>query len=336
MILEGDKESNMSMITNDAVNRAIDYILGHIHEELSVDDVAAHCHFSKYYFSRMFRKETGESVYAFIKRLKLEQSAFRMKVEPGRTVTEIGCEFGYSPSNYSWMFRQRYQTNPVNFRRTVEQATVRHAFMHMDAVGGAAERTISDLHAGEGQDPKTYGCLERFEECNRKITIQNLPDYFVLYERRIGSYHQLNGQLGDFIGKYQRFVTKDTKFLERTYDDPVITDTEGCLYDICMSVDKSVLNETDLEKCDLNKSDLNRGALNESVLNTCTIEGGKCAVYPYKGYGKHIYAAYQTIFTVWLPRTSYTLDYRSGFDIYHKVDSESGYMELDICIPLRG
>lgn len=305
----------MSMITNDAVNRAIDYILGHIHEELSVDDVAAHCHFSKYYFSRMFKKETGESVYAFIKRLKLEQSAFRMKVEPGRTVTEIGCEFGYSPSNYSWLFRQRYQTNPVNFRKTVEQATVRHAFMHMDTVGGAAERTISNLHAGEGQALETYGCLECFEECNRKITIQNLPDYFVLYERRIGSYRQLSGQWGDFIGKYQEFVTKDTKFLERTYDDPVITDTEGCLYDICMSVDKSVLNE--------------------SVLNTCTIEGGKCAVYPYKGDGKYIYAAYQTIFTVWLPRTSYMLDYRSGFDIYHKVDSESGYMELDICIPLR-
>lgn len=132
--------------------------------------------------------------------------------------------------------------------------------------------------------------------------------------------------MGDFIGKYQEFVTKDTKFLERTYDDPVITDIEGCLYDICMSVDKSVLNE----------SAMNKSHLNGNVLNTCTIEGGKCAVYPYKGYGKHIYAAYQTIFTVWLPRTSYMLDYRSGFDIYHKVESESGYMELDICIPLRG
>lgn len=114
----------MVMITNEAVNRAIDYILEHIQDGLSVGDVAAHCHFSKYYFNRMFRQETGESVYAFIKRMKVEQSAFRMKVEPDRTVTDIGCEFGYSPSNYSWMFRQRYQTSPVNFRRTVEQATV--------------------------------------------------------------------------------------------------------------------------------------------------------------------------------------------------------------------
>ncbi|MDE6052981.1 MAG: GyrI-like domain-containing protein, partial [Lachnospiraceae bacterium] len=222
-------------------------------------------------------------------------------------------EFGYSPSNYSWMFRQQYQTNPVNFRRSVEQATVRHAFMHMAEVGERAEElSMSEMQIGEEQALDTYSCLESFEECNRKIVIKNLPDYFVLYERRIGSYRYLSEQWGDFIEKYQEFVTKDTQFLERTFDDPVITDTDGCLYDICMSVDRGV-----------------------SLENTCTIEGGKCAVYPYKGLGKHIYAAYQTIFTVWLPRTSYELDYRSGFDIYHMVDRESGYMELDICMPLR-
>lgn len=281
----------MSMIINETVNHAIDYILQHINEEVSVDDVAAHCHFSKYYFSRMFKEETGESVYAFIKRLKLEQSAFRLKVEPDRTVTDIGYEFGYSPSNYSWMFRQRYQTNPVSFRRDVGQAAREHVFMHMDAAGD---------------------CLESFEECSRKIVIQNIPDYFVIYERRIGSYRHLSEQWGDFIEKYREFVTADTQFLERTFDDPVITDTDGCLYDICMSVDRDV-----------------------SLENTCMIEGGRCAVYPYKGLGKYIYAAYQTIFTVWLPRTPYELDYRSGFDIYHKVDCESGYMELDICMPLK-
>lgn len=303
----------MSMITNETINHAIDYILQHINEELSVDDVAAHCHFSKYYFSRMFKEATGESVYAFIKRLKVEQSAFRLKVEPDRTVTDIGCEFGYSPSNYSWMFRQRYQTNPLDFRRNVGKATVRHAFMHMDAAGDqTTEMLLSGLQRGDGQVPDGYRCLETFEECSRKIVIRNLPDYFVLYERRIGSYHNLSGQWSDFMEKYREFVTADTQFLERTFDDPVITDADGCLYDICMSVDRSV-----------------------SLENTCMIEGGKCAVYPYKGLGKHIYAAYQTIFTVWLPQTPYELDYRSGFDIYRKVDSKTGYMELDICMPLK-
>ena len=34
------------MITNETINHAIDYILRHINEELSVGDVASHCHFS--------------------------------------------------------------------------------------------------------------------------------------------------------------------------------------------------------------------------------------------------------------------------------------------------
>lgn len=64
------------MITNKAVNEAIDFILLHINEDLTVDDIAAHCHFSKYYFSRLFRSETGESIYSFIKRLRVEQGGF--------------------------------------------------------------------------------------------------------------------------------------------------------------------------------------------------------------------------------------------------------------------
>lgn len=276
------------MITNQIINHAIDYILQHINEELSVDDVAAQCHFSKYYFSRMFKEQTGESVYAFIRRLKLEQSAFRLKVEPDRAVTDIGYDFGYSPSNYSWMFRKQYQTNPVDFRRKSYERALRHPFYHA-----------------------TRSHMETFEECDRKIVIKNVPDYYVVYERRIGNYRSLSGQWNEFIKKYQDYVTGNTLFLERTFDDPSITDTDGCLYDICMSVD---------EDCQLE--------------NTCTIEGGRCAVYTYKGLARYIYAAYQTIFTVWLPHTRYRLDNRSGFDIYRKVDSSTDYMELDICMPI--
>ena len=134
------------MITNEIINRAIDYILQHINEELSIDDVAEYCHFSKFYFSRMFKAETGESIYAFIKRLRLEQSAFKLKVEPGRTITDIGCEYGYSSSNYSSAFRQRYRTTPADFRKHIYQHSIQHPFFH-----------------GTGCE------MESFEECSRKI-----------------------------------------------------------------------------------------------------------------------------------------------------------------------
>ena len=44
------------MITREVINQAIDYILQHAEEELTLDEVAEHCHFSKFYFSRLFKE----------------------------------------------------------------------------------------------------------------------------------------------------------------------------------------------------------------------------------------------------------------------------------------
>ena len=277
------------MITNETVNRAIDYILQHAKEDVTLEDVADYCHFSKYYFSRLFKKQTGESVYAFIKRVRLEQSAFRLKVEQDCPITAIGADYGYSSSNYSTAFRQHYCMAPVDFRRKSYRNSMEHPFFHQERWR-----------------------IENFEECNAKITIEEIPDYNVIYERRIGNYRMLSDDWNGFINKYRKYITEETKFLERTYDDPAVTCAEHCLYDICMSVS---------EDCHLE--------------NTMKLQGGRCAVYHFKGHAKYIYAAYQSLFRVWLPQTGYKLDgSKSLFDIYHKIDSDTMYLELDICLPV--
>lgn len=278
------------MITNCVVNTAIDYILSHAEDELTLEDVAKYCHLSKYYFSRLFKEQTKESVYAYIKRVKLEQSAFRLKTEKSRRITEIGADYGYSASNYSCAFKQHYRMTPVDFRRKSRQYSLEHPFFHNE---------------------KWH--MESFEECNARITMERVPDYNVLYERRFGNYESLSRSWGVFIEKYGDYISGETVFLERTYDDPAVTAKDSCLYDVCMSVDRN---------CPLG--------------NTGVIEGGRCAVYHFKGHAKYIYAAYQTMFLVWLPETHYELDVRrSMFDIYHRIDEDTMYMEMDICLPVK-
>lgn len=279
-----------SMITNQVINEAIEYILYHIEEELTLEKVSEHCHFSKYYFDRVFKEQTGESVYAYIKRVKLEQSAFRLKVERNKRITEIGADYGYSASNYSSAFKQHYCMAPVDFRRKSYGRTMAHPFFHNE-----------EWEA------------ESFEKCDAKITVEYIQDYDVIYERCFGSYEGLSKNWNGFIKRYERYITDNTKFLERTYDDPAVTKAEHCLYDVCMSVDKG---------CPLKSMG--------------RVEGGKCAVYHFKGHAKHIYAAYQSIFLVWLPRKHYEIDTgKSMFDIYHKIDSDTMYMEMDICLPVK-
>lgn len=100
------------IIKKSLINKSIEYILQHIDEEISIEDVANYCNFSKYHFSRMFKAETGISLYSFIKRIKMDQSAVSLKVEKDKTITDIGINYGYSSSNYSSAFSKQYSICP--------------------------------------------------------------------------------------------------------------------------------------------------------------------------------------------------------------------------------
>ena len=54
---------------------AINYIFDHIEEDITVDDVERHCAYSKYHLTRIFKEETDEALYQFMKRVRLERSA---------------------------------------------------------------------------------------------------------------------------------------------------------------------------------------------------------------------------------------------------------------------
>lgn len=275
------------MIKNEAIHHAIDYILDHINDPLHVDEIAAHCNFSKYHLSRLFKAETGEGIYEFIKRLKIEQSAFRIKIEQNRNITDISEVYGYSSSNYSTAFKRHYSISPAQFRRTI---------LHKSRINPIFNNTSADC--------------ESFEECKCKISIDFLPDYYVVYDRRKGSYRDLSEHWCAFLEKYKMYRTEETLLIECTYDDPVITDTDNCLYDLYMTVPE----DSPLE-------------------HTCYLKGGKFAVYHFKNPVNQIYHAIQNIFTVWLPQSGYALDERYGFDIYRKIDGM--YMEIDLCIPIK-
>ncbi|MEE1250903.1 MAG: GyrI-like domain-containing protein [Lachnospiraceae bacterium] len=277
------------MIRSEVVNHAIEYILEHAKENITVDEVAEYCHFSKFYFSRLFKAETGESVYAFIKRVKMDQSAFRLKIEKERSITDISSDFGYSSSNYSSAFRGQYRVSPSDFRKDSYRRSVE-----------------CPLFCQAGKE------METFAECDSKITIEMLPEYFVIYERWIGNYGDLKQDWQFFLDKYKDYINEKTLLMELTMDDPMITGEDRCLYEICISADKS---------CPLE--------------NTRILPGGKYAVYHFKGYTREIYAAYQGIHNVWLPQSGCQIDKRYSFEIYRSVDCDTMYMEIDFCIPIK-
>lgn len=285
-----DKES--TTIRSVVINKAINYIFEHIDEDITVDDVARHCSYSKYHLTRMFKEDTDEALYQFIKRVRLERSAWRLKVEKEKSITEIGEEYGYSSSNFATAFKKHLEISPANFRKISEKMVEESSFSH-----GIT--------------------LDELERAEKRITVEILDSFTVIYERKKGNYHNLPEEWCAFMGKYEHLATKDTLYIECTIDDPTITDENQCMYELCQTISP------------------NHPAIKENPdILTHDFEGGKYAVYHFKGFPQFLFMVYQEIFCRWLFRTGNQLDDRPIIDIYRKVE-EDGYMEIDICFPLK-
>lgn len=276
------------MDRKELVNQSIDYIMQHLDEDLSLDTISARFYISKYHFSRIFKEETGETIYAFIKRCKIDQSAIDIKLNPTKAITDIGLDYGYSSSNYSAVFRKHHDTSPSVFKQSLPT--------HSMPV------------------PFTPGRVVHFktaQEYAAQIEIQEHDDFFVLYERFIGNYVDLEKNWYQFLDKYKALINGKSILVERFFNDPAVTNSSQCICDICITVEQD---------CGLD--------------HVMWIRGGKRAVYHFNGAMKDIYGALQGVFSVWLPGSGYCMARRYGLNIYRSIDRENHSVAMDLCIPI--
>ena len=99
------------------VARAVQYISGHLEDDLSLDVVANHCAVSSFYMSHLFRKDTGGTLTGFIKKARMER-AMVLLADASLTVADVVYRVGYQDPNYfSKSFRAYVGRSPSDFRK---------------------------------------------------------------------------------------------------------------------------------------------------------------------------------------------------------------------------
>lgn len=108
----GEASSEMNETISDAVN----YIHEHISQELNVEALAARAYLSPYYFSRLFKKETGFSPMEYVTtvRLNMAKKLLRTTDIP---VHNIASRLGYnSCGGFINAFTRKLGVSPGKFR----------------------------------------------------------------------------------------------------------------------------------------------------------------------------------------------------------------------------
>ncbi|MGE7823915.1 helix-turn-helix transcriptional regulator [Paenibacillus sp. NPDC093718] len=101
----------------DIVRAVRDYILGHLGDGLSLDELGGIVHLHPVYLSKLYKQETGENLSSYILRARLEKSAHLLEVSHLH-VMDIARMVGYrKPQYFIKLFKELYGITPYQYRR---------------------------------------------------------------------------------------------------------------------------------------------------------------------------------------------------------------------------
>jgi len=100
------------------IHRVMDHIERHLGGRLTLESLAEVACFSPFHFHRVFTACTGETLYQFILRLRLERAAGQVLQNPRKSITEIALDCGFSGSSaFARAFREAFGASPGEWRR---------------------------------------------------------------------------------------------------------------------------------------------------------------------------------------------------------------------------
>jgi two-component system response regulator YesN len=98
------------------VKKAQSYIAEHYASDISLDEVSREVNISPYYFSKIFKEESGENFIEYLTRIRIGK-AREMLEQPGASIKEVSIRCGYPDPNYfSRIFKKQTDMTPREYK----------------------------------------------------------------------------------------------------------------------------------------------------------------------------------------------------------------------------
>lgn len=94
------------------INIAQVYIQNHLDDDITINDIATEACFSPYHFHRIFASNVGESVYAYIKRLRLERAASELMWKDDSIIDIAKRAHFKNSASFSKAFKEYFGESP--------------------------------------------------------------------------------------------------------------------------------------------------------------------------------------------------------------------------------
>ncbi len=105
--------------SSSVVEKAKEYIANYYNKDVSLDDVSREVNISSYYFSKIFKEETGQNFIEYLTNIRIDK-AKELLLDSECTMKQICTMVGYSDPNYfSRSFKKKVGVTPTEFKEGV-------------------------------------------------------------------------------------------------------------------------------------------------------------------------------------------------------------------------
>lgn len=280
------------------IKKVIYYIEEHLDEAMDIVTLARVAGYSRFHFCRIFRLSTGESVMAYVARLRLERAT--RKIVAQKSVAEIGMEAGFCTSTgFLKAFKRRFGISPTAYRLIVQSRLKKYREKRIGEPE-VVTREETDVVFMRVKGPYMESSKEAWEQLVIKMHV--LKEQFSADPPKI-KLHLVKGAC-DAIGI--------------CHDDPTVTHEENIRYDAALAWGKEEVKE-----------------LARYGFETKRIVGGYYAKVSYRGVDRSEDAWYGLY--SWLSDNGYMLRDVPPFEIYLNGATEPDMqkLEVEVYIPIE-
>jgi len=113
---EGIEQGAIYRRRDSALERAREYLHAHLNQELSLDDLSAEVHMSKFHFLRRFKEYFGMTPHQYWLNYRINRA--KDALEAGTPLADIVFDYGFNDlSHFNRRFKPAYGKTPYQFQR---------------------------------------------------------------------------------------------------------------------------------------------------------------------------------------------------------------------------
>jgi len=297
------------------MNRVVDYIQGHLADPLDLGRLAAVACFSPFHFHRLFRAWTGETLQAFVHRLRLERAAQLLTFDRFRSISEIALECGFSGSSaFARAFKAAFGISAGEWRKRKICQANRKPW---------EDREDASLGFSKLAGPRVRGKEILMTNVPLEVKVRHIAPATLAYIRHIGPYKGDTALFRRLFGQLFAWATPrglmgpNASYLSLFQDNPNLTAAAKHRMEVALVVPADTAPDGEI--------------------GIKAMEGGLYATACVRIIIQDYPAQWDALVAEWLPGSGYQPDHRPAMEFYlNNPDTDpEGRYHIEICLPVR-